>query len=150
MEIAIFILLISVIAGEVWLFLFIRKTENKIDKALGGADKKSIMKMLAHIVENHEKVEKDLKKLFNEDNKNKKAIEGTMQRMGVVKFNPFKDMGGEHSFSIAFLDGRDNGVVITQMYSTEGSKVYAKQIIEGKSAQQLSKEEQEAIKRAQS
>lgn len=69
----------------------------------------------------------------------------TIQGIGVVRFNPFSDIGGDQSFSIAILDGDRNGVVITGFYSREGSNVYSKAIKEGNSNYPLIKEEKDAI-----
>jgi len=71
-----------------------------------------------------------------------------VQKVGVVRFNPFKDIGGDQSFSIALLDEEDNGLVITSLYGREGNRVYAKPIEGGQSKYQLSDEEKEAISRA--
>jgi len=69
----------------------------------------------------------------------------TIQGIGVVRFNPFSDIGGDQSFSIAILDGNRNGVVITGFYSREGSNVYSKAIKGGNSNYPLIKEEKDAI-----
>lgn len=66
-------------------------------------------------------------------------------RVGVVRYNPFPDMGGNMSFSVALLDARSNGVVITVLNDRQGSRVYGKPIEAGASPQKLSDEEQEAI-----
>jgi hypothetical protein len=71
-----------------------------------------------------------------------------IQRIGIVRFNPFSGVGGDQSFSIALLDGDNNGITITSLYGKEGNRVYAKPIEGGKSQYQLSDEEQEAIRRA--
>ncbi len=70
------------------------------------------------------------------------------QKFGVVRFNPFKDVGGDQSFSIALLDANDNGFVVTSLYSRAENRVYAKPVAAGKSKYQLSEEEKEAIARA--
>jgi len=71
------------------------------------------------------------------------------QKAGVVRFNPFPGVGGEQSFSVALLDGKDNGVVITSHYLRECNRVYAKPVENGNSTYALSKEEKEAISKAQ-
>ena len=72
-----------------------------------------------------------------------------IQRIGIVRFNPFADTGGAQSFSIALLDGRDNGIVMTSLYGRAGNRWYVKEIVVGKGKEhELSKEEQEAIRSA--
>jgi hypothetical protein len=66
----------------------------------------------------------------------------------MVRYNPFNDTGGDQSFSLALLDLRDNGFVITSIHGREVDRIYAKQIDNGKSKHNLSAEEIEAIKEA--
>lgn len=72
-----------------------------------------------------------------------------VQQMGIVHFNPFSDTGGSQSFSLALLDAKDNGIVITSLYARTGNRWYVKQVRAGKGTQlELSKEEEHAIKNA--
>jgi len=84
--------------------------------------------------------------------KNLKSVEKmaneSIQKASVVRFNPFKETGGDQSFVIALLDSRDNGLVITSLFTRQGNRVYSKPIKEGKSTYPLSKEETEALKKA--
>jgi hypothetical protein len=68
-----------------------------------------------------------------------------VQKIGIVRFNPFSEVGSDQSFSLAFLDGQDSGVVITSLYTREDNRVYGKPIKNGQSEYQLSNEEKEAI-----
>ncbi|MEK7112902.1 MAG: DUF4446 family protein [Patescibacteria group bacterium] len=70
---------------------------------------------------------------------------GHVQKVGMVRFNPFKEIGGDHSFSLAILDGRDTGIVITGLHTRERTRIYAKVIKEGKSEFELSDEEKKAL-----
>ncbi len=74
-----------------------------------------------------------------------KKIEASVQKVGIVRFNPFKEAGGDQSFSIAFLDENDTGVVITSLYGRQDNKVFAKPVKNGKSKYLLSEEERQAI-----
>ena len=78
----------------------------------------------------------------------KEKLERSLGKIGVVRFNPFKEIGGNQSFSIAFLDHHDDGVIITSHFGRETNRVYAKQIKDGKAEHPLSKEEEEALKQA--
>lgn len=71
-----------------------------------------------------------------------------VQKIGVVRFNPFEDTGGDHSFSLAILDGKDSGVVITGLHTRERTRIYMKMIKEGKSGYDLSEEEKKALVKA--
>jgi hypothetical protein len=73
------------------------------------------------------------------------AIPRTVQGVGVIRYNPFPDMGGNMSFSLALLDGRANGVVISVLNDRNGSRVYGKAVESGASTHPLSDEEQKAL-----
>ncbi len=100
--------------------------------------------LLAQFEELKKSFEKVAKKLEDLENKNQFNI----QKIGIVRFNPFQEMGGNQSFSIAILDGKDNGVVITSLYGKEGNRIYGKPIKEGGSEYLLSEEEKQAIEYA--
>ena len=72
----------------------------------------------------------------------------TLQRVGVIRFNPFQDRGGEQSFAIALLDHAGTGIVLSSLHGRTETRLFAKQIANGKSAITLSDEEQQAIRAA--
>lgn len=74
---------------------------------------------------------------------------GHIQRIGVVRFNPFSDTGGAQSYTIAMLDGKGDGIIMTSLYGRTGNRWYIKQVVAGKGKNiELSKEEQSAVKQA--
>lgn len=73
----------------------------------------------------------------------------SVHKIGLVRFNPFQDIGGDQSFSAAFLDEFNDGIVISSLYSRDGMRVYAKAIQQGKSEKYpLTEEEVQAIQKA--
>lgn len=80
------------------------------------------------------------------DNDLRKCI----QKIGIVRYNAFKDTGSDLSFTLALLDENNNGVVLNGIYSREMSNIYAKPVEKGKSKYTLSDEEKEAISKAMS
>jgi type II secretory pathway pseudopilin PulG len=72
----------------------------------------------------------------------------TVSHVGVVRFNPFADKGGDQSFAVALLDGHSDGVVFSGLHSRADVRVYAKPIVGGGSTYPLTEEEAEAINRA--
>ncbi len=71
-----------------------------------------------------------------------------LQHVGVVRFNPFPDKGGDQSFVVAILDGHADGVVLSGLHSRADSRVYAKPVVGGQSTYMLTDEEKTAIARA--
>ena len=103
-----------------------------------------------------------LDKVFEVEEKNTKSIvsiekqirgiveEGQLhvKKIGLVRFNPFEELGGDHSFTLALLDGNENGFVLTGLHTRERTRVYIKPVKRGKSKYDLSKEEDKALKKA--
>lgn len=76
-------------------------------------------------------------------------IASCIQKIGLVRYNAFKDVGSDLSFAIALLDRDDNGVVLNGLYGSDSSNIYAKPIKNGKSTYQLSEEEKYALEIAE-
>lgn len=73
----------------------------------------------------------------------------TIQSVGLVRFSPFEDTGGDQSFSIALLDGHRSGVIISSLHGRDKTRLYAKLVYEGNgSGHALSNEEKQAIEQA--
>lgn len=73
-------------------------------------------------------------------------LKGCIQKVGIVRYNPFKDMGGDLCYAVAILDDRDNGIVFNSIYSREGCYTYSKPIEDSKCERyKLSDEEIQAI-----
>lgn len=102
------------------------------------------------ILGNHDKslklLDKDIQELYNISNQiNALAFKG-LHKFGMVRFNPFNDVGGDQSFAISFLNGKDSGIVISSLYTREGTRIYSKSIINGESEKYpLTDEEKKAI-----
>ncbi len=69
-----------------------------------------------------------------------------IQRVGLVRFNPFDDTGGNQSFALALLDHQGDGVVISSLHARAGTRVYGKSVANGRSEAALSDEEAEALR----
>ncbi len=76
------------------------------------------------------------------------AQQRSFQRVGLVRYNPFEDTGGNQSFALALLDASGNGWVLSSLHSRTGTRVYAKSITDGHSDAGLSAEETAAITQA--
>lgn len=126
------------------LFYWMLRHYLRLSKIDGGNLKKVLDKVLS--VQNYnsiflEKLESKLKKLEIEGNKH-------IQKIGLVRYNPFNETGGDHSFSLAILSGKQDGLVITGLHNRDKTRVYVKSMKNGKSSHVLSKEESKAIQEA--
>jgi len=71
-----------------------------------------------------------------------------VQKVGLVRYNPFKELGGDHSFSLAILDAHLSGIVITGLHTRDRTRVYMKEVVKGKSIHELSSDEKRALDEA--
>lgn len=77
-----------------------------------------------------------------------KTMKSNIQKVGLIRYNPFDEMGGNLCFALALLDSSDNGVVLNGIHSRTGSFTYAKPIEMGVSTYMLSDEEIKAVEMA--
>lgn len=71
---------------------------------------------------------------------------GSLQHLGIVRFNPFPDTGSDQSFAIALLNDRHGGVIISSLHARNGTRIFAKPIEAGRASHALSDEEAEALR----
>jgi tetrahydromethanopterin S-methyltransferase subunit F len=73
-------------------------------------------------------------------------LDGAVTHTGLVRYDAYNEMSGRQSTSIALLDGRGSGVVVSSIHHRDQARLYAKQVVEGQGQLELSPEEQEAIR----
>lgn len=122
-----------------------KRLKKRLDKFFLGKDGLSLEKNIDILFEDNklmkaamDKNKKDIRTLY-------KKQESSYQKMGLVKYDAFNQMGGQLSFCLALLDENDNGFIINSVHSTEGCYSYTKEIKQGESALSLGKEEAEAL-----
>jgi hypothetical protein len=123
----------------------VRNLKRRLDKFLLGKDGASLEQDIIGIFEDNkflrntaEKNQKDIRTLY-------KRMESVYQKMGLVKYDAFQQMGGQLSFSLALLDENNNGFIINSVHSTEGCYSYTNEIKHGESSISLGTEEAEAL-----
>ncbi len=145
-------LLILVVILIVWngvLSYFFYKIWTSLQKISTGEKKETIIDLLSKVLEH----EKRLSQTLAETNK---KVEGLIfdsqfyiQKIGLVRFNPFNDTGGDQSFILALIDAEESGVVISGLHTRNGTRWYAKKISNGRGVEhELSDDEIKAIKSA--
>lgn len=146
--VAVIILVVIMLAVIILLIIQIKKVnglKRRLDKFLLGKDGMSLEQEIIGLCEDNrflknstEKNKKDIRNLY-------KQIETAYQKMGLVKYDAFNQMGGQLSFSLALLDENDNGFILNSVHSAEGCYFYTKEIKNGVSAISLGTEEAEAL-----
>ncbi|HEX8931899.1 MAG TPA: DUF4446 family protein [Patescibacteria group bacterium] len=126
------------------LFLKLRKHYNTL---VEGVNKKTLEGVLTNIVRDLHSAKKDIAHLVERCDTIDQQQLLNIQKIGLLRFNPFKDTGGDQSFILALLDAKDTGVVITALYSRSGTRWYAKKVVSGKGSEhELSEDEKKALK----
>lgn len=144
-----FFIILGIVA--VWLLgltIFVVLQTRFFNRLTKDAKGKGLKSVLERILKEQKKSGKDISALEKELATYKKEGKLHVQKVGLVRFNPFKELGGDHSFSLAILDGKDTGVIVTGLHTRERTRVYAKEVKNGKSQIELSKEEKQALDKA--
>ena len=116
-----------------------------MEKLGNGSNIKEDLDVYMRRVGNTEEEIRKLSLYYKElDEKSKKCL----QKVGIVRYNAYKDTGSDLSFAVCILDEENNGVVFNGIYSRDMSNIYAKPIEKGLSKYKITPEEQEAINRA--
>ena len=105
-------------------------------------------KLLVECVAKAESIDEKYTKVLEIVQDMNKNMKYCCQKVGIVRYNPFEEMGGNLCFAVAILDAEDTGIVINGIHSRSGTFTYAKPVELGVSTYILSKEEQEAIDKA--
>ena len=114
-----------------------------------GTHRKSLDDVLSSLVAGEHSIKEDIAKLRARCDRIEKEEGYHIQKVGLLRFNPFKDTGGDQSFILALLDAHDTGIVITALYSRMGTRWYTKRVTKGKSNEhELSEEEKKALSMA--
>lgn len=141
------ILLLVTVIVETIVLLFVHKRYVSFMKRLGNG--KNLDEMLKNYLEEVNGVKKDNAEIKNYYTKLDADLASCIQKVGLVRYNAFRDVGSDLSFAIALLDGNNNGVVFNGIYGSESSNIYAKPIKNKESSYQLSQEEEYAIEIAE-
>ena len=123
----------------------IKKLKKNYKIFMKGKDAKSLEEVLIRrldqvdsLILSNKQNEKDIQNIFAN-------MKFTFQKVGLVKYDAFQEMGGKLSFSLCLLNEKDDGFIINAMHSREGCYTYIKEIIAGKCVIILSEEEKEAL-----
>lgn len=137
---------------SLWLFFltfYVMRLSGHYNSLVKDTNKRSLQAILESLLKDVDVAKKDID--FLKTKCDTIIADGRLhiQKIGLLRFNPFKDTGGDQSFILALLDGENTGVVISGLYSRSGTRWYAKRISQGKGVEhELSEEEVKAVKEA--
>ena len=145
MSVLVILLIIGFIIMIIKLSSINKKYKNFMKKLGNGENIEEDLENYIYRVERVEKENNQIRNLIDSLDSN---MENCIQKIGMVRYNAFKDTGSNLSFALALLDEHNNGVVFNGIYSREMSNIYAKPVEKGQSKYTVSEEEKEAIQMA--
>ena len=120
----------------------VKESYNSLLEYLGDGESRDILQELASLIRGVERdgkeTEKDIAQIYS-------MLENCIQKVAIIRYNAFHNVGSDQSFSAALLDGGDNGVVVSGIYGRDSSTTYAKPVKSGVSEYLLTEEEENAI-----
>ncbi|MDR7518690.1 MAG: DUF4446 family protein [Armatimonadota bacterium] len=142
-----YVLLLNVALAALVVVLVLRLRTVARRMASAGADP-TVMERLESVGRELAVVSRRLDHLAGRTEKLAEQAARALQRVGLVRYDAFKDMGGHLSFTVALLDARRDGIVLSVLNDRDGARAYAKPVRAGRSTFALSEEEQRAIAEA--
>lgn len=120
------------------------------DRLIKRTDKKTLTEVLEKILSEVFLNDKKINELAQKIEEVDKQGFSHVQKVGLLRFNPFEEVGSDQSFVICLLDAFDNGIVLTSLTSRSGTRWYGKTVKKGEGVEHdFSKEEKEVLKQAQ-
>lgn len=122
--------------------------KKKVNFFLQGKNARNLEESINKLISDSAALRLNLEKISQKQKTQDKMLSSTIKKIGIVRFNPFNNTGGDQSFAIALLNSENSGIIISSLYLREGTRIYAKPVDKLKSSYPLSKEEEEAIQKA--
>ena len=132
----------------VWAMLRLNRLDRVRKQFFSTGGDKDLESTLVDQNRNITQVQKELAELNEKTTDLTILNKSNYQKIGFLRYDPFHDSAGNISFSLALLNGKNDGVVISTLHSREGVRVYAKSLTAGESESKLTEEELTAINNA--
>ena len=137
--------------GIVWVLDLhgrLRQLASRVEELSGGEREDAGATVLGPLAGRLSRISARTERLALQTEAMEKRLLHSVQGMGIVRYDAFEDTGGDQSFSLALVDGRGDGIVVSGLYGRDATRVYAKPIENWRSPRSLAAEEEEALRRA--
>ncbi len=144
------------ILGEAILFVILiflwmqnRRLNQKLSAFFSGKNAQDLEKVLLDQLKEIRELDGEIQELFEISNRLRELGMKSLHKTSVLRFNPFKEVGGNQSFCVVLLDGKNSGLVISSLHTRESTRVYAKPVVAGQAGSfPFTEEEKSAITQA--
>jgi hypothetical protein len=140
-----YLLLLVILLGLIITVIVITRRQSRL---LRGTQGESLEDAIQRQLDSVTETRSDIQMALQQGENNTETLRHCLQRVGIIRYDAFPDVGGEQSFSIALLDTGGNGIVLSGLHSRQDVRVYAKPIIANDSPVMLTTEERKAVSNA--
>jgi hypothetical protein len=140
-----YLLLLAIVIGLIIALIMMTRRQSRL---LRGAQGGSLEEAIQRQLDSAEETRNSIHEALQQGEGNSENLRHCLQRVGMLRYDAFPDVGGEQSFSLALLDMRGNGIVLSGLHSRHDVRVYAKPIIANDSPIMLTSEERKAVSNA--
>jgi hypothetical protein len=139
------VVLLALLAWTYSLYRRAASLERRLDILMGDLSDEGTARMLADYLGTVRSTAATVERMRVQHDELVRTMPSVIRHVGLVRFSPFHDTGGDQSFALALLDGTLTGVVVTGLHSRTDSRLYAKPVERGSSSYSLTPEEREAM-----
>ena len=128
--------------------LKIKRLMNRYESFMNGKDAENLADAIEENFKQMNEIQKDYEETKGDIEETLQELKSTFHKMGIVKYDAFKEMGGNLSFTLCLLDDMNTGFILNTMHGRDSSYTYIKEIIKGEAYATLGEEEKEALEKA--
>lgn len=128
--------------------LKIKRLMNRYESFMNGKDAENLADAIEENFKQMNEIQKDYEETKVDIEETLQGMKSTFHKMGIVKYDAFKEMGGNLSFTLCLLDDMNTGFILNTMHGRDSSYTYVKEIIKGEAYATLGEEEKEALEKA--
>ena len=128
--------------------LKIKRLMNRYESFMNGKDAENLADAIEENFKQMNEIQKDYEETKQDIDETLQRMKSTFHKIGIVKYDAFKEMGGNLSFTLCLLDAMNTGFILNTMHGRDSSYTYVKEIIKGEAYATLGEEEKEALEKA--
>ena len=128
--------------------LKIKRLMNRYESFMNGKDAENLGDAIEENFKQMNEIQKDYEATKQDIDETLQRMKSTFHKIGIVKYDAFKEMGGNLSFTLCLLDDMNTGFILNTMHGRDSSYTYAKEIVNGQAFSTLGEEEKEALEKA--
>ena len=128
--------------------LKIKRLMNRYESFMNGKDAENLADAIEENFKQMNEIQKDYEETKQDIDETLQRMKSTFHKIGIVKYDAFKEMGGNLSFTLCLLDDMNTGFILNTMHGRDSSYTYVKEIIKGEAYATLGEEEKEALEKA--